>query len=146
MPLSRLTFSFCAVLVAACFLLSCGEANTAQPLTLTPSSVNITVDSMTGNQTGATAFTASRGSTSVDLSTLTWTTASSTVPPSCFGVDQSYVPHCNPGCGNSYSGTITANVTGTATATNTTGSGTGTTGTTITSQNNATVPITCTWQ
>ena len=117
-----------------------------QPLTLTPASVNITVDSMTGNQTGATAFQAARGSTPADLSTLVWTTASSTVRAECFGVDQSNVPHCNAGCGTSYSGTITATDTSSAAGTDTAGNSTGTTGNTITSVNSATVPITCTWQ
>ena len=145
MRLARLVSSF-ALLLTASALIGCGDSAATQPLTLTPSSVSITVDTATGTPTGATAFTAARGSTSVDLSTLTWSTASSTVSPSCFGVDQAYTPHCNPGCGTSYSGTITATVTGTATATNTTGSSTGTAGTTITEVNNATVPITCTWK
>lgn len=146
MRLARIVSCCVLLLAGSLLLLSCGQGSTTAPLTLTPSSVNITVDSMTGSQTGATAFTAARGSTPVDLSTLTWTTQSSTARPSCFGVDQAYVPHCNPGCGTSYSGTITATVTGEATATNTTGSSTGTVGTTITSVNNASVPITCTWQ
>ncbi len=140
----RPTFTLIAVFLGACLLLSCGESSTVQPLTLQPSSVNITVDSMTGSQTGATAFQASRGSTAVDLNTLTWSTASGTVPPECFGVDQADVPHCNPGCGTSYSGTITATVTGTSAVSTVTGASGA--GNTVTSINNATVPITCTWQ
>lgn len=134
------------LLLSACFLLSCGDSTTTQPLTLNPSSVNITVDSMTGNQSGATAFQASRGSTSVDLNLINWTTSSTTVRPECFGVDQTYIPHCNAGCGSSYSGTIIATDTSSAAGTNTSGSSTGTTGNTITEINTATVPITCTWQ
>ncbi len=146
MSLPRLTFTISALFLSVSVLLSCGDSTTTQPLALTPSSVNITVDSMTGSQTGATAFQASRGSTAVDLSTLNWTTTSTTVRPECFGVDQAYVPHCNAGCGTSYSGTIIATDTASAAGTNTSGSSTGTTGNTITSVNSVSVPITCTWQ
>jgi hypothetical protein len=121
----NVTKIFCsatALIFVSWFLIGCGGGSvTPEALTLVPSSFNITVNTATGTVTGATAIQAFLDKTPVDLTTVTWTTSSPTVSPSCFGVDQAYVPHCNPGCGSTYAGVITANITtpmvATATAT-----------------------------
>ena len=100
-----------ALLLAAGGLLNCGGgATNSEPLMLVPSTVTITVNTQTGTVTGANAFQAFRDKTPVDLNTIVWSASSTTVPPSCFGVDQANVPHCNPGCVGTYSGTIIATI------------------------------------
>lgn len=98
-----------AIICTALLLLSCGGGSvTPESLTLVPSSFTITVNTATGNVTGATQIQAFLNKTPVDLSTVFFSTNSPTVAPSCFGVDQTGVPHCNQGCGTSFAGVITA--------------------------------------
>ncbi len=108
----------CYAAAIICLLLivnSCGGGSvTPETLTLVPSSFDIIVNTQTGTVTGATQIAAFLNKTPVDLSAITWTTSSATVSPSCFGVDQTGVPHCNPGCGSTYAGVIKATITDTA--------------------------------
>ena len=123
-----------ALLCVCLFLGGCGnDSSSTQTLTLTPSTFNITVDTGTGNVTGASAITATLDNSPLDLSNIIWTVQSSMVAPGCFGIDQTGVPHCNSGCGNSYSGTITGTVKNTTSGTNTVGTA-------------ATVTVNCTLQ
>ncbi len=97
------------LIASALPLLSCGnDSASTETLTLVPDSYTIVVDTATGNVSGATQIQALVNGKAVDLSTIAWSMSSATVPPSCFGIDQTGAPHCNTGCGSSFGGTITA--------------------------------------
>jgi hypothetical protein len=100
------------LMLAASLLLSCGGGSANdEALTIVPATFNITVNAQTGTVTGATPIQVFLNKTPVDLNTLTFTSSSTTVPSACIGIDQAGVPHCNTGCGTTFSGTITATLT-----------------------------------
>jgi hypothetical protein len=102
------------LLFAGALLLSCGGGSVNnESLTLVPSTFNITVNTQTGAVTGATPIQAFLNKTPVALSTIAWTSSSTTVPSTCIGVDQTGVPHCNSGCGSMFSGVVTATISST---------------------------------
>lgn len=100
------------LVLAALLLLSCGGGSADnETLTIVPATYNITVNTQTGTVTGAPAIQVFLNKTPVDLNTLRFTSNSTTVPSACIGIDQAGVPHCNAGCGTTFSGTITASLT-----------------------------------
>jgi hypothetical protein len=106
----QVTLAVLVLMLFATVLLSCGNDGATDQLTLVPNTFDITVNTQTGSATGATQMQVFLNKNPVDLTTVTWTSTSPTVPSGCFGVDQTGVPHCNAGCGTSFSGVITATV------------------------------------
>ena len=112
--------TFCATLAIICtasLLLSCGSETPPPTITITPSSFNVTVNAATGTATGATQIQVLLDKTPQDLNNVVFTITSAPPPaaplqPGCIGVDQTGIPHCNQGCGASFSGVINATVVG----------------------------------